>query len=151
MYHQLVMHAKQLRLAHQCAVLCCAVLTEEQIGSYSLDIASLMPTMIPGVTRQYRHRTYHILYISCLGMQACCCCVITCCLHKSIADFKGEQHCRAYKSRPAQPFDANAVQRNPLIRLCNLIPAGSEEVILPDFGEGFGNSDGMLLGASPLS
>ena len=32
---------------------------------------------------------------------------------------------------------------------------GSEEFILPDFGEGFGNSDGMLLdmrvGASPLS
>lgn len=33
--------------------------------------------------------------------------------------------------------------------------SGSEEFILPDFGEGFGNSDGMLLdmrvGASPLS
>lgn len=29
--------------------------------------------------------------------------------------------------------------------------SGSEEVILPDFGEGFGNSDGMLLEASPLS
>lgn len=32
--------------------------------------------------------------------------------------------------------------------------SGSEEVILPDFGEGFGNSDGMLLdvavGSSPL-
>jgi len=40
---------------------------------------------------------------------------------------------------------------SPLICLCNLFPAGSEEVILPDFGEGFGNSDGMLLGASPLS
>ncbi len=70
---------------------------------------------------------------------------------KRIADFKGEQHCRAYKSRPAQPYDAHAVQCLHLIRLCNLFPAGSEEVILPDFGEGFGNSDGMLLGASPLS
>ena len=39
----------------------------------------------------------------------------------------------------------------PLIDLCNLFPAGCEEVILPDFGEGFGNSDSMLLGASPLS
>lgn len=29
--------------------------------------------------------------------------------------------------------------------------SGSEEVILPDFGEGFGNSDAMLLGASPIS
>jgi len=54
-------------------------------------------------------------------------------------------------SRSAQPHNADAVQRIPLIHLCNLFPAGSEEVILPDFGEGFGNSDGMLLGASPLS
>ena len=73
---------------------------------------------------------------------------------RSTADCKGEQHaqhCRAYVSRSAQPHDANAAQRLPLIHLYNLSAAGSEEVILPDFGEGFGNSDGMLLGGSPLS
>lgn len=71
----------------------------------------------------------------------------------STTDFNGQQHaqhCRAYVS--AQLHDADAVQKRiPLICLCNLFPAGCEEVILPDFGEGFGNSDGMLLGASPLS